>query len=98
MTSPVAPHSLAGVPRHSPRVTRRAILAMALVAPLSRALGRTPTGGVVRVALPFSLATLDPYSATDPASAFFSAAVADPLFAIDSSGPRHPAAAARVPA
>jgi peptide/nickel transport system substrate-binding protein len=79
------------------RLGRRAFLASTLAAASSEALGRTPVGGKLRLALPFDVAELDPHSLFAPLSALFGPAVADPLYAIDGSGKPYPTLAASLP-
>ena len=78
-------------------IGRRALLAAVLAAGPAGALGRTPVGGALRVALPLDVGELDPHSLDDPLAALFAPAVADPLFALDSSGAPYPALAAALP-
>jgi peptide/nickel transport system substrate-binding protein len=63
----------------------------------ARALGRTPLGGTLRLALPFVGSELDPHAVNDPLSALFGHAVADPLYALDGDGKPYPALAAAMP-
>lgn len=79
------------------RINRRTVLTLSLVAPLARALGRHPLGGVLRIELPLSMTRIDPHSSSDPMSAWLTSAIADPLFAWDSSRKAYPALAARMP-
>jgi peptide/nickel transport system substrate-binding protein len=83
---------------------RRALLVSALAAcageltaSRGQALGRTPLGGTLRMTLPFAGGALDPHAATDPLSALFAAAIADPLYARDGDGKPYPALAADAP-
>ena len=57
------------------------------------ALGRTPLGGTLKLTLPFAGGGVDPHSATDPLSALFAPAIADPLYARDGDGKPYPALA-----
>jgi peptide/nickel transport system substrate-binding protein len=61
------------------------------------ALGRTPVGGTVRLALPFASGELDPHLADDPLAALLAPAIADPLFALDSAGNAYPTLATELP-
>ncbi|HEX7671684.1 MAG TPA: hypothetical protein VF395_18955, partial [Polyangiaceae bacterium] len=70
---------------------RRTLLACALLSPASRALGRKPYGGVLRLSLPFDVGPLDPHSDSDAGSALLAGAIADPLFTWDASGSPYPA-------
>jgi peptide/nickel transport system substrate-binding protein len=79
------------------RLHRRTLLAGALFSAASRALGRKPYGGVLRLALPFDLGALDPHSEADAVSAFLASAIADPLFTWDASGTPYPALAEKMP-
>lgn len=63
----------------------------------SAAMGRTPIGGVVEMALPLSIDGLDPHDPHDPIAALFAPAVFDALFATTEAGVLHPALAAAVP-
>jgi peptide/nickel transport system substrate-binding protein len=72
------------------RCSRRVFLATALFAASSRALDRVPYGGTLRLSLPLSLDGIDPHATGDPASALFADAVADSLYAWDSSGRPYP--------
>lgn len=81
----------------APRLGRRAMLSFALATPIARALGRRPTGGMLRIELPLSVARIDPHSSSDPLSAWLAPAVFDPLFAWDPGGKPYPALAARMP-
>lgn len=83
--------------RSSGLLHRRALLVGALLSPVSRALGRKPYGGVLRLSLPFDMGALDPYSGSDATSAFLAAAIADPLFTWDASGSAYPALAEKMP-
>jgi len=76
---------------------RRAFLAtLGATASLS-ALGRTPTGGALRLRLPLYFGGLDPHSLDDPLSALFAAAITDPLFSLDGSGKPYPTLASSLP-
>ena len=76
------------------RLGRRSFLAALGATSAARALGRTPTAGVLRLRLPLFFGGLDPHSLDDPLSALFAPAIADPLFALDASGKPYPALAA----
>lgn len=78
-------------------MSRRALVAAALLAPVARALARKPYGGTLRLELPFAVRSLDPHAEDDALSALFGSAVADPLFAWDVSGNVYPTLAARMP-
>jgi peptide/nickel transport system substrate-binding protein len=78
-------------------IGRRAFLALSLTAPLAHALGRRPYRGVLRLDVPLSLDGIDPAATDDVASALFSPAIADPLYAWDASGRPYPALASALP-
>lgn len=79
------------------RLSRRAFLALLAVAPGAHALGRTPRGGVLSLAVPFGLRGLDPHVLDDPASALFASAFADSLYALDAAGRPYPTLASALP-
>lgn len=79
------------------RLSRRAALAAGLATSGALALGRTPHGGVLRVALPWPVGSLDPHAIDDALAALFGAAVADALYAVDATGRPYPALAAALP-
>ncbi len=79
------------------RVTRRAFCALLAATGSAHALGRTPLGGSLRLALPLSLSELDPHVLDDPLAALFAPAIADPLYALDGSGRPYPALASAMP-
>jgi len=79
------------------RLGRRAFLAAVSAATSARALGRTPTAGVLRLRLPLYFGGLDPHALDDPLSALFASAIADPLFALDISGKPYPSLASALP-
>jgi len=81
----------------SPKISRRAVVAVLLQSPLGWALGRTPVGGTLRLTLPFMARELDPHAADDPFAALFAPALADPLFSLDGEGRPYPALAADLP-
>ncbi|HEY8942714.1 MAG TPA: ABC transporter substrate-binding protein, partial [Polyangiaceae bacterium] len=61
------------------------------------ALGRTPQGGILRLVVPYKLLRLDPHALHDPIASLFGAAVADPLYALDTLGRTYPALASGPP-
>jgi peptide/nickel transport system substrate-binding protein len=79
------------------RLGRRAFLASTLVTASAEALGRTPVGGKLRLALPLDVGELDPHSLFAPLSSLFGPAVADPLYALDGTGKPYAALAASLP-
>ncbi len=79
------------------RLGRRSFLATLSAAASASALGRTPTAGVLRLRLPLFFGGLDPHTLDDPLSALFAAAIADPLFSLDSTGKPYPTLASALP-
>jgi peptide/nickel transport system substrate-binding protein len=86
------------------RWSRRSAVAFGLAGALSAfatrhaaALGRTPRGGTLRLAVPFTGDALDPHASDEPLSALFAPAFADPLYALDAAGNPYPALAAELP-
>jgi peptide/nickel transport system substrate-binding protein len=82
------------------RIGRRAFFgALAALGTSARAsaLGRTPSGGSLRLTLPFGGGRLDPHAADDPLAALFGPAFADSLFALDTNGRPYPTLAAALP-
>ena len=79
------------------KMSRRAFIAAAIAARHGWALGRKPSGGVLRLELPFSIDAVDPHSADDAASALLAPAIADPLYGWDTSFRPYPALAAGMP-
>jgi len=79
------------------RLGRRTFLsALGATASVS-ALGRTPSGGGLRLRLPLYFGGLDPHSLDDPLSALFAGAITDPLFSLDGSGKPYPTLASSLP-
>jgi peptide/nickel transport system substrate-binding protein len=84
-------------------IGRRRILALGLAGGAtalcrrSSALGRIPTSGRVRFALPWPLERLDPHDLFDPIAALFAHAICDTVFALDASGDPYPTLAAEAP-
>ena len=76
---------------------RRAFLAALAASSSALALGRTPTGGILRLTLPFGSRGVDPHAADDPIAALFGPAVADALFALDGAGRAYPTLASALP-
>lgn len=81
----------------APRISRRLACALALSSLPAFALGRTPYGGVLRAVIPWGLERLDPHAFDDPIAALFGAAIADPLYALDTLGRPYPALADGLP-
>jgi len=63
-----------------------------------RALGRTPTSGKLKLALPWPVTSLDPHDPFDATAALFAHAVFDQLYALDAAGEPFPTLAADLPA
>lgn len=77
-----------------------ALGAMAATSFLERpswALGRTPTGGRLTMAVPWPVGSLDPADPLDATAALFAHAIADPVYATDATGEPYPALAADYP-
>ena len=79
------------------RMSRRAWLLTTTLVGSASSLGRTPYGGKLDLKLPWPLGSLDPHAVDDAASALFGPAIADPLFALDSSGRPYPTLADAMP-
>jgi peptide/nickel transport system substrate-binding protein len=79
------------------RFCRRTLLAGVFGSAAAHALGRTPYGGTLRLALPWPVDAIDPHAADDPAAALFGTAVSDSLYALDAQGRPYPALAAALP-
>lgn len=79
------------------RFGRRTFTALSLASGAAFALGRTPLGGTLRLAVPFGSAELDPQSPDEPLAALLGPAVADALFALGPDGRPYPALAAVMP-
>jgi peptide/nickel transport system substrate-binding protein len=80
-----------------PRLDRRAFLTVTLSTAAATALGRTPYGGALRLAVPWAVDSLDPHAADDPMAALFGSVVADPLYATDERGRAYPTLASVLP-
>ncbi len=81
----------------SVRFGRRAFLASTALSLSARAMGRRPYGGTLAVEVPLSLDFIDPHAGDHAASALFSSALADTLYAWDAAGRPYPALAADLP-
>ena len=68
------------------QLARRAFLAGSLYSTLGAALGRTPYGGRLRLAVPWPITSLDPATLSDGFSALFAAAAFEPLYGLDAAG------------
>ncbi|MEZ4219684.1 MAG: ABC transporter substrate-binding protein [Polyangiaceae bacterium] len=77
--------------------SRRSFLLATTAATTASALGRTPFGGVLRLALPWPVSQLDPHGLDDAASSLFGPFIADSLFASDDQGRVYPALADGMP-
>ena len=63
----------------------------------ARALGRTPPGGKLALALPWPVNAIDPHDQFDPAAAIFGQCLFDQLFSLETSGDPYPTLAADAP-
>ncbi len=63
----------------------------------AQALSRLPEGGTATLILPWELRQLDPHQIDDVIAALFGCAVADPVFAVDTSGTPYPSLALELP-
>jgi peptide/nickel transport system substrate-binding protein len=79
------------------RVARRAFVGWSLASGVAGALGRTPTGGTLRLSVPLRVAELDPHALDEPLAALFAPALADSLFALDAAGRAYPTLAVALP-
>lgn len=78
-------------------LARRTFLAASAALGTAAALGRTPTGGVVRWVLPWPVDSIDPHAHDDMSGALFGAAITDSLYALDAEGRPYPALASGLP-
>src|SRR5689334_714446 len=78
-------------------LSRRALLASLASAAGSRAMGRTPYGGRLRLAVPWPITSLEPASLSDGFAALFASAAFEPLYALDAAGNPYPALAEALP-
>ncbi len=78
-------------------LTRRGFLAGAASSSVARALGRTPYGGRLRLAVPWPIVSLEPASLSDGFSALFAGAAFEPLYALDAAGNPYPTLADSLP-
>lgn len=74
-----------------------AFLATSFLERSSWALGRTPVGGRLTMALPWPVCSLDPADPLDATAAFFAHTIADPIYATDATGEPYPALAVDYP-
>jgi len=82
---------------HGGSLSRRALLASLVSGPTGYALGRTPYGGRLRLAVPWPIASLEPASLSDGFAALFASAAFEPLYALDAAGAPYPALAEGLP-
>jgi peptide/nickel transport system substrate-binding protein len=78
-------------------VSRRAVLACLTTGATSYALGRTPYGGRLRLAVPWPIVSLEPASLSDGFAALFAGAAFEPLYALDGTGNPYPTLADGLP-
>src|SRR4051812_4435232 len=81
----------------SARLSRRGFLTATSVSCAVSAMGRTPYGGRLRLAVPWPIASLDPASLSDGFAALFASAVFEPLYGLDAGGNPYPALADSLP-
>lgn len=79
------------------RFSRRALLAASTSGAVASAMGRTPYGGRLRLALPWPIVSLEPASLSDGFAALFASAVFEPLYGLDATGNPYPALAEALP-
>ena len=82
---------------HQASLSRRALLATSAYSAASFALGRTPYGGRLRLAVPWPIASLDPAALGDGFAALFASAAFEPVYGLDGSGNPYPALAETLP-
>jgi peptide/nickel transport system substrate-binding protein len=78
-------------------LSRRALMASLASGATAYALGRTPYGGRLRLAVPWPIVSLEPASLSDGFAALFASAAFEPLYALDSTGNPYPALAEGLP-
>jgi len=78
-------------------LSRRALLVSLATSATSSALGRTPYGGRLRLAVPWPITSLEPASLSDGFAALFASAAFEPLFALDAAGNPYPTLAEALP-
>jgi peptide/nickel transport system substrate-binding protein len=78
-------------------LSRRALIASLSCSAAASALGRTPYGGRLRLAVPWPIASLEPASLSDGFSALFAGACFEPLYALDNNETPYPALADALP-
>lgn len=79
------------------QLSRRGFVATSTLGLASAAMGRTPYGGRLRLAVPWPIASLDPASLSDGFAALFASAVFEPLYGLDGAGNPYPALAEALP-
>jgi peptide/nickel transport system substrate-binding protein len=82
------------ITRNPPALGRRSFLLATLASSALLALGRTPHGGTLRLALPWPLHQLDPHALDDATAALFGTAVVETLFVRSATGQTYPTLAA----
>lgn len=78
-------------------LSRRTLLASLAASAAANAMGRTPYGGRLRLAVPWPIASLEPASLADGFAALFASAAFEPLYALDNAGNPYPALAEALP-
>ncbi|HVY28692.1 MAG TPA: hypothetical protein VHB79_19180 [Polyangiaceae bacterium] len=81
----------------APALARRAFLLGSSLSALAAAMGRTPYGGKLRLAVPWPVVGLEPASLSDGFAALFSSAVFEPVYALDVAGNPYPTLAEALP-
>ncbi len=79
------------------RLSRRGFLAGTAGSAVASAMGRTPYGGRLRLAVPWPIVSLEPASLSDGFSALFASAAFEPLYAVDGAGNPYPTLADALP-
>lgn len=78
-------------------LSRRAFVSASATTAISRALGRTPYGGRLRLSVPWPISAVDPASLHDGFTALFASALFEPVYALDAAGNPYPALADALP-
>jgi peptide/nickel transport system substrate-binding protein len=78
-------------------LSRRALLTSLTYGAASLAMGRTPYGGRLRLAVPWPIVSLEPASLSDGFAALFASAAFEPLYALDATGNPYPTLAEGLP-
>jgi peptide/nickel transport system substrate-binding protein len=79
-------------------LSRRAFLATSSAGAAGLAMGRTPYGGRLRLAIPWPIVSVEPAALSDGFTSLFASALFEPLYALDSAGNPYPALADALPA